>query len=289
MAMATGLQLFALAAGEPRALRADSSGSSVHDLLEQLPDGVYSALRTFHHDRFLRLDAHFERTERSMAGLGWNRRLDRQALSSALHATVSAYPLGDARVRFDVLREPVELQGIRSDVFLALSPFVPVPAEFVRDGVSVDVARHLRRESPRIKTTGFVRARKPLPLGTKQQYESILLDEQDRILECSSANIGFVRGRNVVSAGDGVLEGITSLILRGLAPELGLAWEPERLPLRDRGRVEEAVLTSSTRGIVPVVRVADVPIGDGRVGPHVRTLLDAYASFAERAAIPAIG
>lgn len=287
--MTTGLQLFALGSGGPRALRADSGGSSVHDLLEQLPDGVYSALRTFHHDRFLRLDAHFDRTERSMAALGWNRRLDRAGLSSALHAIVSAYPLPDARVRFDVLREPVELQGARSDVFLALSPFVPVPAEYVRDGVGVDVARHLWRETPRIKTTGFVRARKPLPLGTKQQFESILLDGEDRILECTSANIAFVRDRSIGSAGDGVLEGITSLVLRGLAPEVGLAWESERLALRDLGRVEEAFLTSSSRGIVPVVRVADVTIGDGRVGPHVRSLIDAYAAFAERAARPAIG
>ncbi len=286
--MATGLQLFALTADGPRALKADSSGASVHDLLEELPDGVYSALRTFHHDRFLRLDAHCDRTDRSMAGLGWNRKLDRETLSSALDATVRAYPLPDARVRFDVLREPFELQGIRSDVFLALSPFVPVSAEFVRDGVGVDVARHLRRETPRIKTTGFVRARKPLPLGTQQQFESLLLDADDRILECTSANIGFVRDGAIVAADDGVLEGITSLILRGLAPQIGLAWEHERLPLRDLGRVQEAFLTSSSRGIVPVVRAAGVTIGDGRVGPRVRSLIEAYAAFAERAARPAI-
>ena len=58
---------------------------------------------------------------------------------------------------------------------------------------------------------------------------AFLLDEAGRILECSSANIAFVRESEVISAGEGVLEGITALVLRRLAPDLGLRWTDERL------------------------------------------------------------
>lgn len=278
----SGLELHALTATGLRRLSVEDTSGTVHDLLERLPTGVYSALRTFHHDRFLWLDKHLERTWQSMAGLGWNKALARDSVRRALHAAVRDYPLVNARVRFDILREPVTIQGVTADVFIALSPFVPVPEEYLREGVRVELAPHLRRELPRVKTTDFVRARKPLPLGTRERYEGVLLDHEQRILECSSANIGFFRRGAVITAGDGVLEGITMLVLRHLAPSLGLGWVDERLPLSGLATVDEAFLSSSSRGVVPIVQIADWRIGDGRVGMGTRGLLAAYLAFGER-------
>lgn len=219
-----------------------------------------------------------------MRGLGWPRALDRRRLCAALHRVASEYPLPDSRVRFDVLREPLEFLGARSEMFVALSPHVPVPEEFLRDGVRVDLAPHLRRDTPRIKTSEFVVRRKPLPLGTKERYEHVLLDEHQRVLECSSSNIAFVRAGAIVSAGDGVLEGITVLVLRHVAAQLGLRWYDERLPLDALRSVDEAFLTSSGRGVVPVVQIESERVGAGRVGRVTQRLLAAYSEFAEREA-----
>jgi branched-subunit amino acid aminotransferase/4-amino-4-deoxychorismate lyase len=191
-------------------------------------------------------------------------------------------------VRFDILGEPTTIQGVRADVFIALSPFVPVPEEFLREGVRVELATHLRRATPLVKTTDFVRTRKPLPLATRERYEGVLLDAEQRILECSSANIAFVRGKSVIAAGDGVLEGITLKVVRHIAPNLGLDWANTRLPLAQLATVDEAFLTSSSRGIVPIVRVEDQSVGNGKVGATTRALLDAYLAFAERESLRAV-
>lgn len=287
-----GVELAALTRDGLCLLEVPAGGGNIHELLEVLPGGVYSALRTFGRERFLMLDAHFDRTDRSMAALGWTKRLDRAALRRALHARVSVYPLPEARVRFDVLPEPFELQGVSSDVFVAISPHEDVPREFMEQGVRIEVASHLSRPTPRIKTTGFVRARKPLPLSLQSNYEGLLIDREQRVLECSSANIGFACGGRWVAAGDGVLEGITMLALRRVAPTLpgGLAMEFEdrRLPLSELARVDEAFLSSSARGVVPIVQIGDTPIGNGKVGPRVRALVDAYYALAEREARRAI-
>lgn len=280
-ATANQLQLFAIDASGPRALAAPASEGSVHDVLERLPNGVYSALRTFQHNRFLWLDEHFARTERSMHGLGWSEPLDRDALRRALHATTSAYPLAEARVRFDVLREPFEIQGLRARSFIALSPFVPVPAEFLRDGVHVDFAPHLQRREPEIKKTSFVRERKPFPLGLRERYEHVLVDGEGRMLECSSSNIAFIRGRELVAAGSGVLEGITLMVVHHIARELGLARVDERTHPRDLAGIDEAFLCSSSRGVVPVVAIAGARIGAGSVGATTRQLTEAYYAFAD--------
>ena len=281
------LQLYAVLPSGPRALAVPPGRTNLHDVLEELPGGVYSAMRTFAHERFLWLERHLERTDRSMVGLGWPKRLAQERVRRALHETARAYPLPDSRIRFDVLREPAALQGVESDLFVALMPYAPVPEEFLREGVRLELAPHLHRHEPRIKTTDFVRVRKPLPYGTREAFEHLLLDERQRILECSSANIAFVRGREIVTAGEGVLEGVTLGVVLHVAGSLGLSVRHERLSLSALGAVDEAFLSSSTRGVVPVVKVVDQVIGGGKVGATTRELTRLYYEYAEREARPA--
>lgn len=286
--MSSDLQLFAITHEGLRPLAVEAGTGTVHDLLERMPGGVYSALRTFGHERFLWLEEHLARTERSMAGLAWKKPLDRTRLCAGLDAAVRAYPLPDARVRFDVLPELHSVQGASADMFLALSPFVPVPEKFLREGVTLDFAPHLRRTQPLIKTTDFVRERKPLPLGAQGRYEHVMVDAEERVLECSSSNLAFFRGDELVTAGDGVLEGITLMVLLHLAPKLGLRVRRERLPLADLARVDECFLSSSARGVVPVVQVGEQRIGRGQPGERTRRLTAAYYEYAAREARRAV-
>ena len=69
-------QLFAVEDAGPRPLPVPPEATQFTDLYRGLPLGVYDALRTFDHNKFLYLNRHLARTERSMALLGWSYRLD---------------------------------------------------------------------------------------------------------------------------------------------------------------------------------------------------------------------
>lgn len=282
----SGLQLFALTPEGPRALAVAATSGTMHDAMDPLPDGVYSALRTFRGSRFLELEAHLERTQQSMDALGWKKALDRAALRAALRAIVGANA-HDSRVRFDVLPAPFELQGVRADVFVGVSPHAELPAAWMKDGARVDFARHMTRTLPRVKTTKWVKDRRPFPIGTQDRLDQLLVDPEGRILEFTSANIAFVRGGELIAAGDGVLEGITQRVLLRLAPSVGLKPRLLRLPERELATVEEALLSSSVRGPVPIVKVGDVVICAGVPGPRTRALVEAYYACAEREAVGA--
>lgn len=281
--------LYAVTQKGPVLLRAATGEVGVHQLLEGLPDGVYTALRTYAHRRFLLLDAHLDRLERNLRVLCYGLPLDRAALRGALDELVSAYPLDDARVRIDVLPEPPPDQATDATLLIALAPHEPVPPEFLERGVAVRLTSTLRREQPEVKQTRFVLARRPLPLQTRECYEHVMVDEAGRLLECTSANFFGVRRGALCTIGERVLEGITREVLYRIAAEEGIAVVHEPITLASYAALDEALLTSSTRGIVPVVQIEDALLGDGRPGPTTRRLMAAYEGFVAREARPARG
>ena len=165
----TNFQLFAIEDAGPRALPVPDDATQFTDLYRGLPLGVYDALRTFDHNKFLYLNRHLARTERSMALLGWTYRLDRARLLRALHAVVTAAEWPEMRVRFDVLAAaattgPAEALGTTSRELIALQPFTPPPPELYERGVAVGFAGELAREQPLAKTADFA-ARRPTTAG----------------------------------------------------------------------------------------------------------------------------
>jgi branched-subunit amino acid aminotransferase/4-amino-4-deoxychorismate lyase len=99
--------------------------------------------------------------------------------------------------------------------------------------------------------------------------DDALLVGEGLVLEAATANVWWRRGESLFTPATrpGVLPGVT----RGLVSSL----EPVRegaYPLGDLLGADEAFLTSSIREVMPVVRIDDAPIGDGRPGPAAARL-----------------
>ncbi|HEX6386479.1 MAG TPA: aminotransferase class IV [Anaerolineae bacterium] len=275
------LQLYAVTEWGAKSLPVPEKATTFDDLYDDLALGVYSALRTHQHNKFLWLEAHLDRTERSMALLGWDFRLDRERLRQALHDVCTAYPLPEARVRFDVLAEPAYRLGTDSRVLIVLMPFVPIPERLYKEGVKVEFARNLARERPLAKTADFALKRRAYPAGA-ETYEYLMLNEQGYILEGTGTNFYGVRDGALRTASDGVLEGVTRSIILKLAAELEIPVRLEAVHVDEIPSLEEAALSGSSRGLLPVVNIAGQLVGDGRPGPICRRLLAAYKDFVAR-------
>ena len=85
-----------------------------------------------------------------------------------------------------------------------------------------------------------------------------------------------VLDRGTPSAESGILEGITRAVVLDLAKRAGLKVVEALLEVGEIEKSSELFLTSSTRGVVPIVRVAGKAIGSGKPGPLTRQLMDAY-------------
>lgn len=278
--------LYVVTSAGAREVTLSSAPASLHDLPQWLPLGVYTSLRTFEQHKFLHLSGHLRRLARSMALLNWRYDLDEAAVRRALHQVCTAYDYPEARVRIDVLARPAPQLGCDSRLLLTLAPLEPPPPSIYEQGVSVALAPQLQRRQPQAKTADFVLARRQVDLN--EAYEILLLDEEGRLLEGSSSNFFAVRDGAVVTAGQGVLEGITRHIVLQLVAEMDMALQLRPVRLAEITQLEEAFLSSSSRGLVPVRQIAAQVVGEGRPGPVTRRLMTAYERFVAQAIRPAV-
>ncbi|MEZ4730543.1 MAG: aminotransferase class IV [Caldilineaceae bacterium] len=281
------LQLFAVTPAGPQPLPVPAGATDFTDLYHGLALGVYSVVRTFNHNKFLRLDHHLARTVKSMQLLGWEYALDEFRLRQAIHTLCTAYPAPEMRVRIDVLAEPALALGTASRELLAFMPFLPLPADYYTHGVTLDFATGLQRTNPLIKTADFAEARQRSGVDA-HSYESLLVDPNGNILEGTSSNFYAVRAGVIYTAGQGVLEGITRAILLDLMGQQQLALRLEAVNVADLAQLDEAAISSSSRGLLPVVQIGDTIIGNGQPGPYTQRLTAAYDAFVAQTIQPAI-
>lgn len=282
------LQLFALSEQGVQPLPVPAEARDFTDLYTGLPLGVYSVLRTFAHNRFLYLDHHLARAVTSMRLLGWGYPLNEKRLRQAIHTICTNAPFAEMRLRIDILAEPARALGVESRELLALMPFAPLPATYYTQGVSVGLAPGISRTDPRIKTADFANVRKQYAGSATQHYEELMVNAQGEILEGLSSNFYAVVNGCLYTAGSGVLEGITRRILLDLAAQLQIPVRLEPVRLDQLASLQEAAISSSSRGWLPVVKIDDQLIGNGQPGLVSQRMIAAYDTFVAREAKSAL-
>ena len=107
-------------------------------------------------------------------------------------------------------------------------------------------------------------------------YEGLMSDGEGRVSEGASSNLWFVSGGRVRTPPAGVLIGVTREAVRAILRERGVPCEEADVTLQEAAAADEAFLTSSVRGVMPVVGIDEKPVGGGRPGPLTRALLGWY-------------
>ncbi len=107
-----------------------------------------------------------------------------------------------------------------------------------------------------------------------------LLAHGGHIYEGASSNLFAVRdGCILTPPEETILSGVTREIVLRLAGEQDIPVSYELLPEGDVSRWDEAFITSTSRHVMPLVRIDGQPIGAGRVGPITRRLMEAFEAY----------
>jgi branched-chain amino acid aminotransferase len=266
---------------------ADSSEPvlSAFDRGFQLGDGVFETLRA-RGGRLTELEEHLARLRRSAEGLGFDLPPEPElgrALSAGIAELLAADnlggPDGDASVRITVSRGAYLGRGLlppdehpEPTMVVQAWPVPPTPAGHLQVGLHL-VASAVRRdpESPlnALKTTSradYVHSR--IQARNAGADDALFLTIDGYLSEATSANVFVVRGETLAtpSLACAILAGTTRDWILRWAASVGLRPEEGLLTVRDLAEADEAFLSSSVAGILPVTRFEGAPIGTGAPG-----------------------
>lgn len=142
-------------------------------------------------------------------------------------------------------------------------------------GVGVITVADMRWGRVDLKTTGLL-----ANVLAKQDaraagaFEAWLVAEDGTVREGSSTNAWIVRDGRLIThpLSAQILAGIARASLLGLARGAGIAVEERPFSLTEAHAADEALLTSTTAPLLPIVRIDGRPVGKGTPGPMAARL-----------------
>jgi branched-subunit amino acid aminotransferase/4-amino-4-deoxychorismate lyase len=246
---------------------------SFDDATLQTGHGIYSVFRLYPGGRVLRFSQHLDRMRRSAAALRMPYTVTHEWLRDAVRRAVEASGIDVPRARLTIP------YAAPDSALIALEPFSPLPWEVYLRGVRAALA-HDHRTRPAVKDSRFIERRRELASACAGAYEILLCSEDGRVLEGASSNFYAVLDGVLHTADAGMLRGISRGILLEVAPRV-VPVIVSAITIADLPRISEAMMTSASRGVVPIVQIDDQKIGSGFPGAITQRLIAAYDAQVE--------
>lgn len=207
------------------------------------------------------LALHLERLRGSAATLALDGMPAPERIAEAVAEVLAAAPPGPARVRLTVTPRPTLL--------VELTPEAPLGAPGEVEAVSIRGAWLPGDTMAEHKALSYARHRRSMRAAAAAGADAaLLLDAEGRLGEAATAGVLCrVGGRVVTAPVRGLLAGVARRVVMS-----ALAVDEVALEERDWRAADEIVLVNAVAGAVAVVRVDDIPVGDGRAGRLARDL-----------------
>jgi branched-chain amino acid aminotransferase len=157
------------------------------------------------------------------------------------------------------------------DLFIFCEPLqMPAPEKY-ENGVKLLSVNYVR-PIPDIKTTNYTY---PCYLSLNwqaQKAEDVIYHHQGKVSESSRSNIFMVKGNEIITPASNILKGIT----REQVMRLSGTVKVEDFSLEELLQADEAFMSSTTKRILPITRIDEHRIGNGKPGPTTKQLMKAF-------------
>ena len=248
-------------------------------------DSCYEVIPVYDGQPFL-LDAHLDRFARSLAALDIADPMSREVWNEVLGELVQRCGAGDALIYAQVtrgisaIRDHAAVSGLKPTVFAMAKPFPGMAAADIERGLTAITLEDIRWQRCDIKATTLlanVLARKQ---AASEGADEAILIRDGRVTEGAASNVFVVLNGLVVTPPktNEILAGITRDFILELAAGDGIPYAEASVDAGDLEQAEEIWISSSSKEVMPVVRLNARLIGDGKPGAVWRRVRDLFSA-----------
>ncbi len=247
-------------------------------------DGVFEGIRAYH-GRVFRLQEHIERLFDSAKAINLDIPLSSEEMCEVVLETCRQNNLQDAYIRLVISRGKGDLgldpRKCKDPTTICIASSITLyPAELYEIGlevITVPTRRNIAEGvNPRIKSLNYLNnIMAKIEATMAGVEEAILLTQEGYVAECTGDNIFMVRDGVIKTPAThlGMLEGVTRNAVIELARKRGIKVEETVLTRYDFFTAHECWLTGTAAELIPVVKIDNRVIGDGKPGPIFADLL----------------
>lgn len=247
-------------------------------------DGVYEVVRSYN-GKIFSLDDHMARFARSLDAIDI-KGVDIEDIRAKVEKAYEAAGIANAKIYFHITRGSAPRnhgwdEQMKPAFFLTVTE-MPDNKAIKAEGVAVSTYPDLRWKRCDIKSLNLLaNVMAKQDASSKGCFEAILVDEAGLITEgSSSAFFSVFEGKlQTAPLTSNILPSITRKHVVKAAEQLEIELVEKSITPARAVEADELFIAVTTSDIVPVVKLDDTRIGDGKPGPVTGRLIEQFRSF----------
>lgn len=252
-------------------------------------DGVYEVIPAYG-GNLLRLHEHLQRLQNSLDGIRLKNPLTNQAWKTMLDSLIKQNSGEDQYLYLQITRGVAAKRDhnfpdqIHQTVFAMSNILSPVARAEAEKGIEAVTLDDIRWHACNIKSTALLANTLLRQQATDKGAGEAILIRDGFATEGSASNVFVVIDDVVVTAPTSplLLPGITRDLVLELANTHDIACQQREIAEAELRSASEIWITSSTREIVPVLKLDGKPVGNGVAGPVWQRMIDIYQQYKQQ-------
>ncbi len=183
--------------------------------------------------------------------------------------------VGEMGIDPDVISEP--------NLIIIAKEYRPFTSEWYEKGAHVIIAKTLRNHvnavNPNIKSGNYLNnIFAYMEAKRANVYDAILLNEKGIVTEATTSNVWMIKDGVIATTpvSTGILSGITRNFLIECIKKANLLFTESEFSGEELKSASEVFFTSSLKELVPITRIDNIVIGEGKMGPLTSQLREIY-------------
>lgn len=250
-------------------------------------DGVYEVI-TVLENNIIDWELHYKRLVRSLTELQISNIFKEDELYTVVKNTLEKNNLSNATIYLQITRGVAEREhqfpkNVSPAIIVTASNIKKPNTESYKNGVSIITCPDIRWLRRDIKSISLL----PNILAKQQAVEAgaaeaLFVDTSGTVTECTASNFFMIDDNNTIithKADHYILNGITRCGIIECAKKLNIQYEEKNFSLTDILAAKEAFISSTTKWVLPVVKVDNKKIGEGKAGKVTRQIMEEYKTY----------
>jgi D-alanine transaminase/branched-chain amino acid aminotransferase len=222
------------------------------------------------------LKEHLQRLEHSQSLLRLHFKADMHEVKKVLETLQTKNNLQDSYFKCIISARMIN-KNISAIITVYQDVFIPYDVSMFDNGITL-ILHEYAKPFPEYKTTFYLGSLREYDRMLENNAEDILFYYDNIVRECSRCNIFIIKGGLIYTPDKNILKGVTRHHVMNCLKEQFMVIEKD-ISIKELFEADEVFISSTTKNIMPVVKIEDQIIGNGAPGNITKLLIPLFENY----------